>query len=172
MRQLYLQNFVTKLGEMIAIADEDQLYLLECADQKNLPLQIESLKKNSVNAEFLIQENDCLRVARKELDGYFRGSLQSFSVKLKMIGTQKQKQTWNASLKIPYATTISYNQLACNIENPRACRAVGSANAANKIAIIIPCHRVIRASGELGGYAGGIEHKKWLIEHERRVMGL
>ncbi|QCD52712.1 methylated-DNA--[protein]-cysteine S-methyltransferase [Campylobacter sp. RM16192] len=108
-----------------------------------------------------------LKLCLKELDEYFNGNLHEFKCKFQISGTPFQKSVYEALLKIPYGKTITYAELAKNIERQKACRAVGSANSKNKIPIIIPCHRVI-AGNSLGGYSGGegLKTKIWLINHE------
>jgi len=117
------------------------------------------------------RENEISRLAVYQLGKYFSRKLTEFEIPLHLIGTDFQVEVWRALQKIPFGEVWSYERLASEVENPRAVRAVGSANAKNPIPIIIPCHRVIRKNGELGGYSGGIEIKKWLLEHEG-VIGL
>jgi methylated-DNA-[protein]-cysteine S-methyltransferase len=107
-------------------------------------------------------EKDCLQ----QLDEYFQGKRKIFSLPLDLTGSDFQKKIWNELVKIPFGKTISYLELAMIHGDVKAIRAVGTANAKNPIAIIIPCHRVIGASGELTGYAGGLHRKKWLLEME------
>lgn len=101
-----------------------------------------------------------------ELEAYFRGELIRFTVPLAPEGTEFRKKVWSALCEIPYGTTCSYGELAVQMGNPRACRAVGGANNHNPILIIIPCHRVIGADGSLIGYAAGLPVKEWLLRHE------
>lgn len=112
--------------------------------------------------------NDILKLALNELELYFSGNLQKFSIPLKFHGTEFEREIYNQLLEIPYGTTITYARLAKNAGHERAFRAAGSANAKNKIPIIIPCHRVVSSNG-LGGYSGmgGIQTKKFLIDFER-----
>ncbi len=110
--------------------------------------------------------------ARKQLDEYFKGERQQFDLELDPKGTDFQKQVWKELVKIPYGTTLSYGELAQRIGNPKASRAVGLANGKNPISIIIPCHRVIGASGSLTGFGGGIEVKQYLLDLESRNSGL
>ncbi|WP_066499497.1 methylated-DNA--[protein]-cysteine S-methyltransferase [Abyssisolibacter fermentans] len=112
------------------------------------------------------KENKIVKEVINQLDEYFNGKRKIFNLPLKVDGTKFQNETWYELLKIPYGTTITYKDMAIALGNPKASRAVGNANGKNKIWIIIPCHRVIGAKGKLTGYAGGIERKKWLIEHE------
>ena len=103
-----------------------------------------------------------------QLDEYFAGTRRSFHLPLAPQGTPFQQEVWNALQHIPYGKTISYAQLAETVGRPKACRAVGTANGKNPIAIIIPCHRVINANGQLGGYAYGLEIKKHLLDLEQK----
>ncbi|MDD2388403.1 MAG: methylated-DNA--[protein]-cysteine S-methyltransferase [Desulfobacterales bacterium] len=103
---------------------------------------------------------------RLQIDDYFRGGRTSFSVKTDLQGTGFQKTVWRQLEKIPYGRVVSYSDIARDIANPNACRAVGNANHQNPVAIIIPCHRVIGKNGDLIGYGGGLWRKKWLLEHE------
>ncbi len=108
-----------------------------------------------------------LGLARAELDAYFRGVLRKFTVPLLPEGTGFQRRVWTELCQIPYGETISYGQLATRLGNGKAVRAVGLANGANPIAIIIPCHRVIGSTGTLVGYGGGLAIKQALLDLER-----
>ena len=106
----------------------------------------------------------------QELEAYFAGKLQTFAVPINPTGTDFRKRVWAALMDIPYGQTISYKQLAENIGQPKASRAVGGANNNNPISIIVPCHRVIGANGALVGYGGGPENKTFLLEHEKNIQ--
>ena len=106
----------------------------------------------------------------KELESYFSGKLQKFTVPIKLTGTDFRKRVWAALVNIPYGQTISYKQLAENIGQPGASRAVGGANNNNPISIIVPCHRVIGADGSLTGYGGGLDNKTFLLELEKKYI--
>jgi methylated-DNA-[protein]-cysteine S-methyltransferase len=108
-----------------------------------------------------------LEIAALQLAEYFAGARTVFDLPIGPRGSGFQERVWRALLAIPYGTTITYGELAREIGRPAASRAVGSANSRNPISIIVPCHRVIAASGELTGYAGGLAAKRWLIDHER-----
>lgn len=120
-----------------------------------------------------LQESDhavkVLALAVRELTAYFAGQLRSFTVTLDVAGTPFQKEVWQQLQKIPYGQTCSYKDIASGIKNPKAVRAVGSANGRNPLAIIIPCHRVIAADGTLGGYSGGLDIKTKLLSLEQSV---
>jgi methylated-DNA-[protein]-cysteine S-methyltransferase len=103
----------------------------------------------------------------RKLEAFFDGDLTALdAIETKSGGTSFQREVWSALRRIPPGTTISYGQLAARIGRPDACRAVGAANGSNPIAIIVPCHRVIGSGGKLTGYGGGIDRKRWLLDHE------
>ncbi|HSR15339.1 MAG TPA: methylated-DNA--[protein]-cysteine S-methyltransferase [Gemmatimonadales bacterium] len=104
--------------------------------------------------------------ARRQLGEYFAGTRRTFELPILAEGTEFQQRVWSALLEIPYGTTISYLDLARRVGDEKAVRAVGLANGLNPISIIIPCHRVIGSDGSLTGYGGGIERKRWLLQHE------
>lgn len=112
-----------------------------------------------------------LRFAAGQLDAFFAGRLRAFDLPLAPRGTAFQLSVWNALLEIPYAETTSYGELARLIGRPAASRAVGAANGANPIPIVIPCHRVIGSNRSLTGFGGGLPVKRWLLDHEARVAG-
>jgi methylated-DNA-[protein]-cysteine S-methyltransferase len=109
--------------------------------------------------------------AAKQLAAYFAGELKTFDLPLALDGTPFQKQVWKELQRIPYGRTISYQELANRVGNPKASRAVGSANGKNPVAVIVPCHRVIATGGTLGGFGGGLERKEWLLRHEKSTIG-
>lgn len=111
-------------------------------------------------------DSQALAVARQELEEYFAGERTHFTLTLAPTGTAFQRQVWEALRTVPYGATASYRDIAERIGNPKAVRAVGLANGANPIPIVIPCHRVIGADGSLTGYTGGLDRKRWLLRHE------
>src|SRR2546427_12385838 len=110
--------------------------------------------------------------ARHQLDEYFARTRTTFDLPLDPPGTTFQQQVWDLLRTIPYGTTTSYGELARRLGDPRATRAVGAANGKNPIPIIVPCHRVVGARGELTGFGGGLDRKRWLLEHEGALMTL
>ena len=122
------------------------------------------------DADLNIKESDIIKKAYKQLMEYFNGQRKSFDLPLNPKGTEFQKKVWNALLNIPYGSTCSYKDIAVNIGNEKACRAVGGANNKNPIFIIIPCHRVIGKNGSLVGYGGGLDIKLKLLELEQNNM--
>jgi O-6-methylguanine DNA methyltransferase len=111
-----------------------------------------------------------LRQAVDQLERYFAGERIQFTCPLDLHGTPFQLQMWNALTRIPYGETRSYAEIACEIERPNAVRAVGAANGANPVAIIVPCHRVIGSNGSLTGYGGGLPTKAWLLDLEAGTL--
>ena len=111
-------------------------------------------------------------LAAEQLQAYFAGNLQQFSLPLAAGGTAFQQQVWQALTTVPYGKTASYGDIAKAINNPKGVRAVGLANGKNPIGIIVPCHRVIGANGTLTGYAGGVDKKAWLLVHEGVSLNL
>jgi len=113
-----------------------------------------------------------LEQAAQQLDEYFAGTRKEFDFPIKQQGTDFQQLVWDELMKIDYAKTISYTQQSERMKNPLTIRAIAAANGKNHLWVVVPCHRVIGASGELTGYAGGIWRKKWLLEHEAKVAGV
>ena len=109
---------------------------------------------------------DALKEPAQQLREYFEGSRETFNLKLNPQGTDFQKKVWEELLKIPYSKTVSYQEIANRLNDPKVIRAAATANGKNPIAIIVPCHRVIGSDGSLTGYAGGLQRKKWLLDHE------
>ncbi len=112
-----------------------------------------------------------LDVARRQLEEYFAGTRQAFDLPLEPVGTPFERGVWRALLNITLGDTTSYGVLAAGLGRATAARAVGAANRKNPLAIVVPCHRVVGASGALTGYAGGLARKAWLLAHERRMRG-
>jgi methylated-DNA-[protein]-cysteine S-methyltransferase len=126
--------------------------------------------KKGLNAGFVEQDDEILEKTRNQLDEYLDGNRKEFDIPLLMVGTDFQKSVWNALLQVPYGATSSYLQIAKAVGNEKAVRAVGSANGANPISIIIPCHRIIGSDGQLVGYGGGLSVKERLLKLEQRKM--
>lgn len=157
----------TPLGPMLAIADDNALYLLEFVDRRGLEREVERLRVRT-KAAIVPGVTAPITAIEKELKAYFTGKLKKFSTPLALLGSPFQQRVWHALCEIPYGETRSYKQQAHLLGQPTASRAVANANGANQLAIIIPCHRIITSSGDLGGYGGGLARKQWLIEWEAR----
>ena len=128
---------------------------------------IDNRIRNGLKAEYVENGDELIGEAIEQLDEFLRGDRRRFDIPLLMVGTEFQKSVWNALVKVPYGYTSTYLQLAENANNKKAVRAVASANGANAISLIIPCHRIIGSNGELVGYAGGLPVKKRLLELEK-----
>ena len=155
----------TPLGAMLAIANDEGLCLLEFVDRRMLQTQLDTLRRRFGSA-IVPGDNAHLQLIVDELQGYFAGTLLRFTVPIVLRGTPFQLKVWQRLLAIPHGQTLSYSAMARDIDVPEAQRAVGRANGDNRLAIIVPCHRVVRADGTLCGYGGGMWRKKWLLEHE------
>ncbi len=155
----------TPLGSMIAGATDDGLCLLEFADRGRLEIQVERLTRQ-LQQPLVAGDHPHLTHVREELERYFAGTLQTFTVPLMFRGTSFEEHVWRQLVRIPYGETCSYSELARRVDAPRAQRAVGRANGMNRIAVIIPCHRVVNSNGKLGGYGGGLWRKQWLLSLE------
>jgi len=163
--------FESPLGPLIAAANDRGICLLEFTDRRMLETQFRTLKKLFACA-IVPGENAHLTQLQKELEKYFAGDLKQFSVPLVYPGTPFQERVWNELLRIPYDQTRSYEDLARRIGSADAQRAVGHAHGANRIAIVIPCHRVVNKDGKLGGYGGGLWRKQHLLDLEKGARRL
>ncbi len=154
------------VGPLIAGANAEGVCLLEFTDRRMMEAQFATLRKR-FSSPIVPGENDHLLRLKEELKDYFAGKLKKFTSPLVYPGSPFQTQVWDQLLRIPYGETISYEELARRISSPKAVRAVGHANGLNRIAIVIPCHRVVNKGGKLGGYGGGLWRKQFLLDLER-----
>jgi methylated-DNA-[protein]-cysteine S-methyltransferase len=155
---LHYDHIDTPIGPLLLVADDAGLVEIGLPHQgaaRAAPAGAEAGKAK-------------LHAAAREFDEYIAGTRRQFDVPLHPSGTPFQLEVWGALLAIPYGETTSYADIARRIHRPRAVRAVGAANGANPLAIIVPCHRVIGSHGDLTGYGGGLPAKRWLLAHERR----
>ncbi|MBE3519801.1 MAG: methylated-DNA--[protein]-cysteine S-methyltransferase [Firmicutes bacterium] len=172
----YLLN--TPIGTVSLIFDGSYLIELSFSDRKLAASQAQSfsddLRAGSDSGAVrspgldIVTLDDAFEKVRREIDLYFEGRLKRFSVPLKLAGPAFFVRVWRALMDIPFGETRTYGQVASLVGAPRAYRAVGNACAANPIAIIVPCHRVVGSAG-LGGYGGGLARKEWLLRHEARA---
>ncbi len=167
MTDICIQYHKTKIGELILGSFEGKLCLLDF-NYRKMRNAVDDRIKKGLNADFIEEDSEIIEKTRTELDEYFKENRREFDVPIQIVGTDFQKSVWNALLKVAYGTTSTYLQLAKDINNGKAVRAVAGANGANAIAIIIPCHRIIGSSGELVGYAGGLPTKKRLLTLEKK----
>jgi AraC family transcriptional regulator of adaptative response/methylated-DNA-[protein]-cysteine methyltransferase len=166
-RCLLAQWIDTPLGAMVALGNDDGIHLLEFTDRRGLENEITRVRKR-LKCSVVPGSNDHLDKICEEVRSYFNGTSTRFTVPLITAGTPFEQAVWEQLQSIPPGKTWSYSDLAKKLGNPGAVRAVGRANGRNCIAIAIPCHRVIRADGELCGYGGGVWRKRWLLDHERQ----
>ncbi|ROH99457.1 methylated-DNA--[protein]-cysteine S-methyltransferase [Chryseobacterium daecheongense] len=169
MKIIHLKTVTTPLGDMFACAVDEGICLLEFTDRKNMEKQFKSLSK-SLNAEITEKDHPHFTQLENELKEYFEEKRNTFEVPLFITGTEFQAKVWQLLREIPMGETRTYKQQSEFLGNPKAIRAVGTANGINKIAILIPCHRVIGSNGELVGYAGGIWRKQKLLELEKAIL--
>jgi len=163
---LFIEWLSTPLGPMFAVCDEAHLYMLEFTTRKNMDRGFEKLRKVHKRA-VIPGRTEITDQIEMELKAYFDGTLTDFKTPLAPTGTNFQNQVWKALQDIPYGESCAYTDLAIAVGNEKAVRAVASSNANNGLALIIPCHRVIAKGGGLGGYAGGLDKKQWLLDHEK-----
>lgn len=156
-------SLVSPIGEITVVASPHGVRKIYFADPRpHERTVIQSIEPATTH--------DIVGEAVDQLQEYFAGRRRVFSVALDLVGTDFQCEAWRALAQIPYGETATYAQQATSIGRPRAVRAVGGANRMNPVPIVLPCHRVIGANGSLTGFAGGLETKQWLLEHERSMV--
>jgi AraC family transcriptional regulator of adaptative response/methylated-DNA-[protein]-cysteine methyltransferase len=156
----------TPLGPMLAVAGSRGLELLEFVDRRALETELRALRR-TLGAAIVPADDPILQQTRRELAEYFDGRRREFTMPLHQRGSDFQRKAWAALCRIPYGETRSYAEMARAVGSPAAVRAIGRVNGQNRIAIIVPCHRVIRSDGSLCGYGGGRWRKQWLLDHEK-----
>jgi AraC family transcriptional regulator of adaptative response/methylated-DNA-[protein]-cysteine methyltransferase len=156
----------TPLGPMAAAAIDDGICLLEYTDPTRLQAQMTGLRRR-IAPTIVEGDHEHLETLRQQLAAYFAGALKRFTVPIVAPGTPFEERVWQALQSIPYGETRSYLDLARALGSPEGQRAVGRANGLNRIAIVIPCHRVVNHGGGLGGYGGGLWRKDRLLDLER-----
>ncbi|MCB0686092.1 MAG: methylated-DNA--[protein]-cysteine S-methyltransferase [Saprospiraceae bacterium] len=164
-----MSRIETPLGPMMAGATEKGICLLEFTDRRMLETQIKTLKRHFKNS-FIPGLNSHLTELGRQLDQYFHGERHCFELSLLYPGTPFQRKVWDQLCEIPAGSTRTYSEQAQACGDRKAVRAVAKANGDNRIAILIPCHRVIGSNGSMTGYGGGIWRKKWLLDHEVKMM--
>jgi AraC family transcriptional regulator of adaptative response/methylated-DNA-[protein]-cysteine methyltransferase len=168
-RPIMMNRILTPLGPLVVAATRSNVCLLEFADRRMLETQLKRVQK-AYKTAFAPGKNQLIERLEIELDEYFSGKRKEFTVPVEAIGTEFQMRIWSRLQTIPIGKTVSYESIAREIGKPGAQRAVGRANGDNRLAIIIPCHRVIRSDGTLSGYGGGIWRKQWLLDHEQKYF--
>lgn len=164
---LYSHIISSPVWDLIAIASDEHLLLLEFSDWEEVPIKIKKIE-NQYNTKKQTIKNPILERVEIELSEYFSGNRKEFTLSFMPKGTDFQVKAWKALEKIPYGETRNYLEEATLVGNPKAVRAIGGANHNNPIVIVIPCHRVIGKSGKLVWYGGWLDRKIWLLEHEKK----
>lgn len=160
-----INRIPTPLGPMMVGVTDEGLCLLEFTDRRMIETQIETLKKR-LKAEMVTGKHPMIEIVKSQLDEYFEGSRKGFELPFVTPGTDFQNKVWMELTHIPYGRTRSYKQQANEVGDVKAVRAVARANGENRLAIVIPCHRVIGSDGSIVGYGGGVQRKQWLLKHE------
>ena len=156
----YIRYINTPIGKLSIIEEENQIIKIN--------INQENEKREIVEKEIIEKETPVLKEAERQFNEYFNGTRKNFELPIKVHGTEFMKEVWNALLKITYAETKTYGEIAKEINHPKAARAVGMANHRNVLPIIIPCHRVIGVNEKLVGYALGLQIKQWLLDFEKK----
>jgi methylated-DNA-[protein]-cysteine S-methyltransferase len=165
MNKISIQYYKNRIGEIILGSYDNKLCIADWKYRKKRN-PIDTRIKKKLNAEYLEESSEVIDETIKQMEEYFANERKIFDISLLMVGTDFQKSVWEELIQIPYGTTASYLDLAKSIGNEKAVRAVASANGANAISILIPCHRIIGSNGHLVGYAGGLDVKKKLLALE------
>lgn len=168
MNKIKIQYFKTPYGELIIGSFEDKLCLCDWRYRK-MRESIDKRIKKGLNSDFIEESSDVIENTKAQLTEYFTDERKEFDVPLLFIGSDFQKSIWDALIQIPYGTTNTYLGLSRIIGNEKAIRAVATANGANAISIIVPCHRIIGSDGKMVGYAGGLAVKKKLLSLENAL---
>ena len=166
MKQIQIQFYQTTYADFILGSFEDQLCLLDFRYRKRRA-EVDKRIQKGLGADYFEQDNSLLQATRQQIQEFLLGHRRQFTIPLLLVGTDFQKQVWQALTQIPYGETMSYLALAKSIGNEKAVRAVAAANGANAISLMIPCHRIIGSQGQPVGYAGGIPLKLRLLALEQ-----
>lgn len=166
--QINIQYFKTPVGELLIGAYDDKLCICDWRYRK-MRTAVDKRIQKGLNAEYVEATCSVIEATKVELNQYFAEELTEFTVPMLFVGTDFQQSVWNALIKIPYGQTASYLELSKILGNAKAIRAVATANGANAISILVPCHRIIGSDGSLVGYAGGLGAKKKLLKLEKAL---
>jgi len=171
MNKIHLQTYNSPVGDILLGSYEGKLCLADW-QYRRMRTSIDKRLQKGLKAEYVEENSEVIEETIKQMKEYFLGERKAFDIPLLMVGTTFQQSVWQGLIKIPYGTTASYLELSRNIGNEKAVRAVASANGANAISILIPCHRIIGSNGDLVGYAGGLPVKKKLLMLESNLFTL
>ena len=164
--QHFRTTMASPIGELTLLATDDGLAAIDWSDDAG---HHTAVSDDDVVHDVVADDHPVLRQAVEQLDEYFAGRRTGFDVPLAAVGTEFQHEAWGALTKIPYGETVSYGEQAALLGDRNKARAVGAANGKNPIPIIVPCHRVVGSDGRLTGFAGGLDTKAWLLDHEFTV---
>ncbi|MEO8068047.1 MAG: methylated-DNA--[protein]-cysteine S-methyltransferase [Flavobacteriales bacterium] len=170
MADILIQYFTTGFGELVLGSFEERLCLCDWR-YRRMRAAVDTRIQRGLNAAYCEGTSVVMDAAKDQLQQYFAGERTGFDIPLRMVGTDFQQRVWAALLTVPYGASETYASLTGKVAEPTAIRAVASANGANAISIVVPCHRIIGSSGELVGYAGGLTAKKKLLQLENAVSG-
>lgn len=164
---LYLTNVASPIGDVLLVTDDQVLVSLDYKGYEHRMMRLLEKRYGPVNLVESSEQDSQIRQLTNSIQAYLAGNLTAIdTIAVNPGGTVFQAKVWQALRSITPGTVISYGELARHLGNPAAVRAIGTTNSLNPISIVLPCHRVIGANGSLTGYAGGIERKRWLLEHE------
>lgn len=166
--ELFIDRIDTPIGELLLVADGGgKLRAIDWADYEDRMLRL--LRLHYGKDGFTLVPANNPRGLREKMNRYFAGDIHAIdNIEVETAGTPFQRSVWKELRNVPSGSPISYGKLAERIDRPNAVRAVGLANGSNPIGIVVPCHRVIGANGSLTGYGGGLDRKRWLLDHEQR----
>ena len=169
MNKISITYYKSPIGELLLGSYDGKLCLADFR-YRRMRTSIDNRIQKGLKAEYVEQSSKVIEETIKEMKEYFAGERKDFDIPLLMVGTDFQKSVWKGLIQVPYGTTASYLELSKRIGNEKAVRAVASANGANSIAILVPCHRIIGSNGDLVGYAGGLDVKRKLLELENNLF--
>ncbi|MDX2444846.1 MAG: methylated-DNA--[protein]-cysteine S-methyltransferase [Bacteroidales bacterium] len=167
--EIKIEYFKTKFGELIIGSFENKLCLCDWRYRK-MRNSVDKNLKTRLNADFIVEGTAISQKTKNQLNEYFEGQRKEFDIPLYLVGSDFQIKVWNKLLSIPYGKTESYLGLSKKLGDEKAIRAVASANGANQISIIVPCHRIVGSNGKLVGYAGGLQVKMKLLNLENAII--
>lgn len=165
MQNINIHYYKTKIGELIIGSYDNKICILDFR-YRRMRATVDNRIKKYLNCNFIEHEDERITDTKRQINEYLEGKRHEFKVPILLLGTEFQKNVWNELLKIQYGETATYSDISSRINNPKAVRATASANGANAIALIVPCHRIIESNGDLGGFGGGLPVKKRLLNLE------
>lgn len=170
MEPIFIHPFHTPFGELLLGSFNNELCLCDWR-YRRMRSTIDARIQRDLQTEYVEGGSPVIEETKAQLNAYFTGERTTFDLALRLVGTDFQQRVWKSLLAVPYGTTLSYAAMTAQVAEPTAIRAVASANGANALSIIVPCHRIIGSKGELTGYAGGIPAKRKLLQLERTSAG-